>query len=916
MALGGVGNFRDMSEADPRYSRFSATPLQLQIPGLPSNPAVVSRNWGAAVDQDGDLVESYLVTRQGTDQNQRNRARTNALSGIRAVLSGDRDSVSYVDTNMVRGRIPKDYYIEPRGEWNDKDEWVGEPRVAIRNPRVNRSSARKNPDEDWNPKANRVTSRRLEAGRQRTTEPNDQSGDHIRIRQRSRPRYESSYDPILGSLQYKGFGISPAEGKLADEQLANYQDVYRDQGNEGSADPFEDGGKQKGTRFDQGDDIRPFSPIETRDRVTKFIDNPDPGSKYYQGTLFEKDKSGNIQENPKIAKKLPRGKTIDPTIKFKESWGSGEIEESKLAEIARDILDEAKTKIIDPSNSQYSILYPNDKYEQAEMLERFNITEKEGIKNFVGIAAIPNVTKGGAGTLRKSTTLQPVFSWRDTQERGFLRVGTHLSHDHEHLRSQAHRLGIQMGKNAYETVPVKGGYGRRMPGKISMKQIEQAIRNQGYRFDRLDSNASKAKMTRSDGTVEYLTLLPDRSGYSIDVTPETKTWRKIGDVGLAQFINDPDDTAARRNIERHTGENVLHIYRRISDGGWMEEPADATRRQLDLLADAIITGKLKTAKGEIDIDPQAILSLKSESGRPLFAPGSNALKELELAVHEKTSTFKEVDIMDSESFSSKNRAGVELIENLTDYKNRMGAPMPKDLGEQLIGALSVKYGVDANELVEVALKGPRANIEASERALSSEELSDDDSMKDTNRRYDLSDPEGGKGSSSWSGYQRRDPNKTYQARLERVSAPVDTPPVTQIIPEGSPAWKNIIEEGDIRNVGVALDEGSAEAQRLRVAYQLDQQSSNIPQTSSINTANASQVNAPEKPVTPTDYKAMQRSDLLTRHLQVQKAQAQQDALEERTRMAQALGGADKDVGTPEHDKAMAELTQRLLRRRR
>ena len=61
---------------------------------------------------------------------------------------------------------------------------------------------------------------------------------------------------------------------------------------------------------------------------------------------------------------------------------------------------------------------------------------------------------------------------------------------------------------------------------------------------------------------------------------------------------------------------------------------------------------------------------------------------------------------------------------------------------------------------------------------------------------------------------------------------------------------------------------------------------------------------------------MQRSDLLTRRLQVQKAQVQQDALEERTRMAQALGGADKDVGTPEHDKAMAELTQRLLRRRR
>jgi hypothetical protein len=131
----------------------------------------------------------------------------------------------------------------------------------------------------------------------------------------------------------------------------------------------------------------------------------------------------------------------------------------------------------------------------------------------------------------------------------------------------------------------------------------------------------------------------------------------------------------------------------------------------------------------------------------------------------------------------------------------------------------------------------------------------------------------------------RDPDKTYKQTLEQLPSQVDVSQARQIIPEGSNAEKYFIEKGYRRNLGTALESGDAAVTRIRDAYQVNQESSNIPQSSSINTAQASQVNAPESPVTPTTYK----------------------------QMSEGLGS---DVGSAEHDKAMNELMQRLLRNRR
>lgn len=686
---------------------------------------------------------------------------------------------------------------------------------------------------------------------------------------RSQLKRGGEVDPIYETLaDDRSYGISKSAGSLEDESKANYINSQRDPAE------IKDG------------DINPLNLVQTRSRKKGWIPKE----------IAIRGESGGISgvDMNVVDKEMPKNPGIDPTIRI-DAFGEGDMEQGeRLGKVASQILREAKTELIEFDSPDLRLLKPEEQLAYIQQ-KGYNPKSKEA-QNLIGIVIRPKtVNVQGVGT-RTTQEVLPVFNWNGAEYQGKYRIGNPMSRDVEYLRSQAHRLGLVP---TTQKSPIK-----KKKQTISMGDIRK-VQQQGYTFKRLDDRGARAEMIRPDGTKTLLNLLPDGSGYRIADSYRTY------DTGITQLLNQPDDAYARFIGEKATGVNTIDFYHQLAGGSFMEEPSDGSRAAMDNIADAVMTGKLKTAKGVVDIDPQEILKR--------FKPGSAALQDLESAIRAKSAKSRELDIIGETSLTNKNKAARELYENLSDYKVKMGAAMPVDLGRELIMAIGKKYQIDPTEVATSLREAPLA-VSATEEGGRTEVQSEERERK-TRRRSSAEDASTDFSEAMANQMTIKDPNKTRKAELEsgwNLSRGVDTRRVLDtkenpIIPAGSNADKYWVEKGYRRGLGVPLEEGNAEANRLRRAYQIDQESSNIPQTSSINTANASQVNAPEKPLTPTDYK---RAEEAQRVANYQRVAAETEAVGARNTLLEGLGTLDKDVGSPEYDKAMNDIMQRLLRRRR
>ena len=806
MAIGGVGQFPVRGdENDPRRGRRKPIDRDELIREILDEKQVVSNvNVGptpisdkafAALEEEEYLRSLRPEDQIETDKGTRRQRRSDELKGLRALMAGDVNEVRLVDSNMLAGKFA-DGTATRLKTVGDRPSIIRRSDSIIYPKRV---PSKKNPSRNIQDPATR--------------------GEEI-----LRPRDGSSYDTVLGSIQSpRSYGFGKMAGKLQDEKQGTYMDVPGDPGNQNTSDPFEVADKSKART---GDDMKPFTPVETRSRNQGYIPK-------------------SFKNETELDKVFPKNIDIDPTIRVEAGAEDGK----KLGKIASDILREAKTELVDYQNPRIAnaIKEYNDA-EKADYIEKNNLGQNsQEARNIVGEITRTKVVKvAGQGT-REITQTLPVFEWGGTENTGLLRVGNPLARDIAYLREQSYRLGL-VPTTTKEAI-------KRKQQTISMADIKR-VQSRGYSFRRLDERGASAEMVRPDGTKTLLNLLPDGSGYRI-----SDAYRTF-DKGITQLLNQPDDSYARYRGEQLTDLNTIDFYKRLSDGSWMEEPTDESRKALNNIADAIMTGKLKTRKGVVDVDPQALLAQ--------FEPGSAALQDLTSAIRAKSTTGREIDVSGEASITNKNRAARELYENLIDYKTKMGAAMPVDLGTELIVTLGKKYNLDPTDVATSIRELPIEYLKADNKEATKMEME-----RKTRKRSSAQANE----------MTIRDPDKTYKQTLEQLPSQVDVSQARQIIPEGSNAEKYFIEKGYRRNLGTALESGDAAVTRIRDAYQVNQESSNIPQSSSINTAQASQVNAPESPVTPTTYK----------------------------QMSEGLGS---DVGSAEHDKAMNELMQRLLRNRR
>ena len=823
MAIGGVGQFPVRGdENDPRRGRRKPIDRDELIREILDEKQVVSNvNVGptpisdkafAALEEEEYLQSLKPEDQIETDKGTRRQRRSDDLKGLRALMAGDVNEVRLVDSNMLAGKFA-DGTATRLKTVGDRPSIIRRSDSIIYPKRV---PSKKNPSRNIQDPATR--------------------GEEI-----LRPRDGSSYDTVLGSIQSpRSYGFGKMAGKLQDEKQGTYMDVPGDPGNQNTSDPFEVADKSKART---GDDMKPFTPVETRSRNQGYIPK-------------------SFKNETELDKVFPKNIDIDPTIRVEAGAEDGK----KLGKIASDILREAKTELVDYQNPRIAnaIKEYNDA-EKADYIEKNNLGQNsQEARNIVGEITRTKVVKvAGQGT-REITQTLPVFEWGGTENTGLLRVGNPLARDIAYLREQSYRLGL-VPTTTKEAI-------KRKQQTISMADIKR-VQSRGYSFRRLDERGASAEMVRPDGTKTLLNLLPDGSGYRI-----SDAYRTF-DRGITQVINQPTDTYARYMAEKVGMANTENFYAAIAAGGFMEEPSDQSRRALNTLADAVITGKitkkvrfqdvdengrpvLRTEYVDVDIDPNEILKR--------LRPGSAALQDLESAIRAKSATAREVEFTGEAAITNKNRAARELYENLIDYKTKMGAAMPVDLGTELIVTLGKKYNLDptdvATSIRELPIEDLRADNEEATRM-------------ETERRTQK------RSSAQANEMTIRDPDKTIKQTNERLPQDIQVSQTRQIIPEGSNAEKYFIEKGYRRNLGTALESGDAAVTRIRDAYQINQESSNIPQSSSINTAQASQVNAPESPVTPTTYK----------------------------QMSEGLGS---DVGSAEHDKAMNELMQRLLRNRR
>jgi len=878
MALGGVGQFPQRGdENDPRRGR--RRPIIRQEP-------ILSRSEEAAqlaaeeeylqgevkkrinkstnikrIPPDIVTTEEYASATEVPQGDPKDlRPRTRNQGGLKGLIEGRPlgiEELNLIDTNMTKGRIPSNYYQQ-----TEIDEVTGEEvplKVAIRNPEVKRSTDLKTASDLGNTRQNEIKRKKLTS--------------------------DGEVDPIYETLvDNRRYGISPTAGSLEDENKANYINYQRD--------PEE---KKDG-------DINPLNLVKTVDRKKWFI----PEETVIRAIPKDGQKKGRIiGVNRDVAEKqkvLTKNPGIDPTIRIDAS-GEGEMKQGELlGKVAAQILNEAKTELIAFDSPNLRLLDPEEKLAYNQQ-QGYDPKSKEA-RNLVGIVIRPKTVKvQGVGT-RTTQEVLPVFDWVGAEDQGKYRIGNPMSRDVEYLRSQAHRLGL-----APTTMksPVKQKVGSRWVAKrqtISMGDIRK-VQQQGYVFRRLDERGARAEMIRPDGTKTLLNLLPDGSGYRIADSYRTY------DTGITQLLNQDRDSYARHVGEKATGMNTIDFYHQLAAGSFMVEPKDGSRAAMDNIADAVMTGKLRTAKGVVDVDPQEILKR--------FKPGSAALQDLQSTIRARSSNSRELDVIGEAALTKKNQAARELYENLSDYKVKMGAAMPVDLGRELIMAIGKKYQIDPTEVAMSLREAPLALDGPDEGGKT--EIQEEERDRRTRRRSSAEDAQTDFSEAMANQMTIKDPNKTHKADLEsgwNLSRGVNTSRVLDtkenpIIPAGSNAEKYWVEKGYRRGLGVPLEEGNAEANRLRRAYQIDQESSNIPQTSSINTANASQVNAPEKPLTPIDYK---RAEEAQRVANYQRVSAETEAVRARNTLLEGLGTLDKDVGSPEYDKAMNDIMQRLLRRRR
>jgi len=860
MAIGGVGQFPVRGdENDPRRGRRK--PIDRDelireildekqvVSNVNLNPTPISDKAFAALEEEEYLRSLRPEDQIETGKKTRRQRRSDELKGLRALMAGNVNEVKLVDTNMLSGKFSdgtveqgsKD--ISPRFK---KVLGAAEIKAIAKKAGVSENEIIKriaSGDIGDRPSIIRRSDSRVFPRRVRSTvDPNRTIQDpRTRGEEILRPRDGGSYDTILGSIQSpRSYGIGRMTGKLQDEKAETYIDVARAPGNLEIQDPFEEIEQKK---KQSSDSAAPFTPVQRRSRQTSYIPK--------ESQLLSSDK-----ELEKVFKSLT---SIDPTARMQ---GSSADRGPRMGKIAAQILKEAKTLLIDRNNPDIRFYTEEEKRDYIEN----NPIKDKAYQNIVGEVTKKTFVKvRGQGT-REVTTTQPVFDWKGADDLNKFRIGNPRNRDNEYLRSQIYRLDPSLVPTTVKE-PIKS-----KQQTISMADIRR-VQSRGYTFKRLDDRGASAEMIRPDGTKTLLNLLPDGSGYRI-----SDAYRTF-DRGITQVINQPTDTWARWMAEKVGMANTEDFYAAIAAGGFMEEPSDQSRRALNTLADAVITGKitkkvrfqdvdengqpvLRTEYVDADIDPNEILKR--------LRPGSAALQDLESAIRAKTATAREVEFTGEAAITNKNRAARELYENLIDYKTKMGAAMPVDLGTELIVTLGKKYNLDPTDVATSIRELPIEDLRAD-----NEEATKMETERRTQKRSSAQANE----------MTIRDPDKTIKQTNERLPQDIQVSQARQIIPEGSNAEKYFIEKGYRRNLGTALESGDAAVTRIRDAYQINQESSNIPQSSSINTAQASQVNAPESPVTPTTYK----------------------------QMSEGLGS---DVGSAEHDKAMNELMQRLLRNRR
>jgi len=124
-----------------------------------------------------------------------------------------------------------------------------------------------------------------------------------------------------------------------------------------------------------------------------------------------------------------------------------------------------------------------------------------------------------------------------------------------------------------------------------------------------------------------------------------------GQYGPAPVLgNQWDRTYAEKTFQSPKFEGFL---RELAGGSFMQEPDEAAS-SYKLLAQALITGQMEVPGQKpgttqaIPVDRQALLALKSDDGRPLFAPGSSARTLLGQAVSELRGG-REVDLFSEAS---------------------------------------------------------------------------------------------------------------------------------------------------------------------------------------------------------------------------------------------------------------------------
>jgi len=160
-----------------------------------------------------------------------------------------------------------------------------------------------------------------------------------------------------------------------------------------------------------------------------------------------------------------------------------------------------------------------------------------------------------------------------------------------------------------------------------------------------------------------------------------------GQYGPAPVLgNQWDRTYAEKTFQSPKFEGFL---RELAGGSFMQEPDEAAS-SYKLLAKALITGELEVPGQKpgttqaIPVDREALLALKSDDGRPLFAPGTNARTLLGQAVSELRGG-REVDLFSEASIG-------ELGSDLASVQRGEGSIL--DLIRQIQGNSSGQ-GVEA-----------------------------------------------------------------------------------------------------------------------------------------------------------------------------------------------------------------------------